>query len=42
MELGKTTLSFMTEPGDIYVWGCFDIPANGSEPTEKSSNADLA
>jgi len=42
MEPGKTTLSFMTEPGDIYVWGCFDIPANGSEPTEKSSNADLA
>ena len=27
---GRTTLSFMNEKGEIYVWGCFKIPANGS------------
>lgn len=40
-EPGKTTLSFMTAPGDIYVWGCFDIPANGSEPSEIPPSQDL-
>lgn len=35
-EYGRSTLSFKTEPGDIYVWGCFQIPPNGSEPTDQS------
>ena len=29
---GRCTLSYMTDAGDIFVWGFFNIPVNGCEP----------
>ena len=32
---GRCTLSYMTDTGDIYVWGSFNIPANGCQPIDR-------
>jgi hypothetical protein len=35
-QSGESTLSFMNELDEIYVWGRFVIPANGSSKTQET------